>query len=111
MSGTFWLLIVARVVQAAGTAVMMPLLMTTLMNVVPENDRGRVMGNVTLAMSVAPAMGPAVSGLILNALSWRWMFRSPMISRHGSVTAVSRSSFSRLTDVSAASPSISSAIS
>jgi DHA2 family lincomycin resistance protein-like MFS transporter len=70
----FWLLIVARVVQAAGTAVMMPLLMTTLMNVVPENDRGRVMGNVTLAMSVAPAMGPAVSGLILNALSWRWMF-------------------------------------
>lgn len=70
----FWLLIVARVIQAAGTAVMMPLLMTTLMNVVPESDRGRVMGNVTLAMSVAPAMGPAVSGLILNALSWRWMF-------------------------------------
>lgn len=70
----FWLLIVARVTQAAGTAVMMPLLMTTLMNVVPETDRGRVMGNVTLAMSVAPAMGPAVSGLILSCLSWRWMF-------------------------------------
>src|SRR3954454_2202430 len=61
----FWLLIVARVIQASGTAVMMPLLMTTLMNVVPESDRGRVMGNVTLAMSVAPALGPAVSGLIL----------------------------------------------
>ncbi|HEX7715690.1 MAG TPA: MFS transporter, partial [Marmoricola sp.] len=70
----FWLLIVARVVQASGTAVMMPLLMTTLMNVVPESDRGRVMGNVTLAMSVAPALGPAVSGLIINSLSWRWMF-------------------------------------
>jgi DHA2 family lincomycin resistance protein-like MFS transporter len=70
----FWLLIVARVIQASGTAVMMPLLMTTLMNVVPEHDRGRVMGNVTLAMSVAPALGPAVSGLILNSLSWRWMF-------------------------------------
>ncbi|MFL6059622.1 MAG: DHA2 family efflux MFS transporter permease subunit [Marmoricola sp.] len=70
----FWLLIVARVIQASGTAVMMPLLMTTLMNVVPESDRGRVMGNVTLAMSVAPALGPAVSGLILNTLSWRWMF-------------------------------------
>ena len=41
---------------------MMPLLMTTLMAVVPEHDRGRVMGNVTLAMSVAPALGPAVSG-------------------------------------------------
>jgi DHA2 family lincomycin resistance protein-like MFS transporter len=44
------------------------------MNVVPESDRGRVMGNVTLAMSVAPALGPAVSGLILSSLSWRWMF-------------------------------------
>ena len=73
-SSMFWLLIVARVIQATGTAVMMPLLMTTLMNVVPENDRGRVMGNVTLAMSVAPALGPAVSGLILSTLSWRWMF-------------------------------------
>ncbi len=73
-SSMFWLLIVARIIQAAGTAVMMPLLMTTLMNVVPESDRGRVMGNVTLAMSVAPAMGPAVSGVILNVLSWRWMF-------------------------------------
>jgi DHA2 family lincomycin resistance protein-like MFS transporter len=64
----FWLLIVARIVQASGTAVMMPLLMTTLMSVVPQHDRGRVMGNVTLAMSVAPAMGPAVSGLILEYL-------------------------------------------
>ncbi len=73
-SSMFWLLILARVIQAAGTAVMMPLLMTTLMSVVPENDRGRVMGNVTLAMSVAPALGPAVSGLILSSLSWRWMF-------------------------------------
>lgn len=70
----FWVLVAARVIQAAGTAVMMPLLMTTLMSVVPETDRGRVMGNVTLAMSVAPALGPAVSGLILQFFSWRWMF-------------------------------------
>src|SRR3954447_9967550 len=74
LSWAFPVLLVARVIQAGGTAVMMPLLMTTLMNVVPESDRGRVMGNVTLAMSVAPAMGPAVSGLILSSLSWRWMF-------------------------------------
>ena len=70
----FPVLLAARVVQAGGTAVMMPLLMTTLMTVVPEHDRGRVMGNVTLAMSVAPALGPAVSGVILQWLSWRWMF-------------------------------------
>src|SRR6188472_778121 len=71
---TFPVLLAARVVQAGGTAVMMPLLMTTLMTIVPEHDRGRVMGNVTLAMSVAPALGPAVSGVVLQWLSWRWLF-------------------------------------
>ncbi|KDN79132.1 major facilitator transporter [Streptomyces olindensis] len=71
---TFEVLLLGRIVQAAGTAVMMPLLMTTLMIVVPEQDRGRVMGNVTLAISVAPALGPAVSGLILQVGSWRLLF-------------------------------------
>ncbi|MCM6777253.1 multidrug efflux MFS transporter [Nocardia sp. CDC159] len=71
---SFALLLVGRVVQAGGTAVMMPLLMTTLMTVVPEHDRGRVMGNVTLAISVAPAMGPVLSGLVLQIASWRWLF-------------------------------------
>src|SRR3954453_19114588 len=74
LSWSFPVLLVARVVQASGTAVMMPLLMTTLMAVVPVHDRGRVMGNVTLAMSVAPALGPAVSGVVLQSLSWRWIF-------------------------------------
>ena len=74
LAPAFPVLLAARVVQAGGTAVMMPLLMTTLMTVVPEHDRGRVMGNVTLAMSVAPALGPAVSGVVLEWLSWRWMF-------------------------------------
>ncbi|TYL45940.1 multidrug efflux MFS transporter [Nocardioides sp. BGMRC 2183] len=71
---TFEVLLAGRVVQAAGTAVMMPLLMTTLMTVVAPQDRGRVMGNVTLAMSCAPAMGPAVSGVILELGSWRLIF-------------------------------------
>lgn len=70
----FPVLIAARVIQAAGTAVMMPLLMTTLMTVVPVHERGRTMGNVTLAISVAPALGPTVSGMILQGLSWRWIF-------------------------------------
>jgi len=74
LAPVFWVLIVGRVVQAAGTAVMLPLLMTTLMTIVPEHDRGRVMGNVTLAISVAPALGPAVSGVILQFASWRWLF-------------------------------------
>ena len=71
---TFAVLLGGRVVQATGTAVMMPLLMTTIMTLVPHGRRGRVMGNLTLAISVAPAMGPTVSGLILQLGSWRWLF-------------------------------------
>lgn len=70
----FEVLLAGRAVQAAGTAVMMPLLMTTVMTVVPEQARGRVMGNMMLAISVAPAMGPALSGLILQIGSWRLIF-------------------------------------
>ncbi|MEO9323420.1 MDR family MFS transporter [Nocardioides sp. C4-1] len=74
LAPTFEVLLAGRIVQATGTAIMMPLLMTTLMTIVREQDRGRIMGNVTLAMSVAPALGPSVSGLILEVASWRWMF-------------------------------------
>ena len=70
----FPVLLLARIIQASGTAVMMPLLMTTLMTVVAPVDRGRVMGNVTLAISVAPALGPAVSGVLLQMGSWRLIF-------------------------------------
>lgn len=71
---SFEVLLGARIIQASGTAVMMPLLMTTLMQVVPEGDRGRVMGNVSLAISVAPAMGPTVSGVILQFGRWQLLF-------------------------------------
>jgi DHA2 family lincomycin resistance protein-like MFS transporter len=67
-------LLLARIVQAAGTAVMMPLLMTNVMVLVPEAIRGRIMGTISIVMSVAPAIGPAVSGLVLSVLDWRWLF-------------------------------------
>ncbi|MEO7059302.1 MAG: DHA2 family efflux MFS transporter permease subunit [Lapillicoccus sp.] len=71
---SFPVLLVARIIQASGTAVMMPLLMTTLLTIVAVEHRGKVMGNVTLAMAVAPALGPAVSGVILQLGSWRLIF-------------------------------------
>src|SRR5690606_19821705 len=52
----FPVLLVARVVQASGTAIMMPLLMTTLMTIVPAHSRGRMMGRVSIVMSLAPAI-------------------------------------------------------
>ncbi len=70
----FPLLVAARVVQASGTAIMMPLLFTTVMTLVPPATRGRTMGNISIVISVAPALGPTISGLILSVLDWRWMF-------------------------------------
>ena len=70
----FEVLVFGRVIQATGTAIMMPLLMTTVMTLVPPASRGKTMGNISIVMSVAPALGPTISGLILSVLDWRWMF-------------------------------------
>ena len=74
LSPGFAMLVIGRIVQASGTAIMMPLLMTTVLTLVPMSDRGRIMGRISIVMSVAPAIGPTISGLILTALHWRWMF-------------------------------------
>ena len=74
LSPGFPVLLLARVVQASGTAIMLPLLMTTVMTLVPPASRGKMMGNISIVISVAPAIGPTVSGLILNSLSWRFIF-------------------------------------
>lgn len=68
------LLVFGRVIQAVGTAIMFPLLMTTVMTLVPPESRGKTMGNISIVISVAPALGPTISGLILSYLDWRWMF-------------------------------------
>jgi MFS transporter, DHA2 family, lincomycin resistance protein len=62
------------IIQAVGTAVFVPLLITTTMRLVPASRRGRMMALVTAVPAVAPAVGPAVPGLVLSQLSWRWLF-------------------------------------
>jgi len=70
----FGVLMVGRVVQAGGTAVMIPLLMTTVLNTVPPARRGQMMGLISVVIGVAPAIGPTISGLILELAGWRWIF-------------------------------------
>ncbi|MGD9428490.1 MDR family MFS transporter [Arthrobacter russicus] len=74
VSPGFSVLLIARIIQASGTAIMMPLLMTTIMQLVPAESRGRTMGNISIVISVAPAIGPTIAGVILSLGSWRWMF-------------------------------------
>ncbi|NMD62229.1 MFS transporter [Rhodococcus sp. ACPA4] len=70
----FELLLAGRVIQAGGTAIMLPLLMTTVLRVVPAHKRGAMMGVISIVIAVAPAIGPTLSGVILRSLDWRWMF-------------------------------------
>ncbi len=70
----FGVLFTGRIIQAVGTAVFVPLLITTTMRLVPASRRGRMMALVTAVPAIAPAVGPAVSGLVLSQLSWRWLF-------------------------------------
>ncbi|WP_444962271.1 MDR family MFS transporter [Nocardiopsis sp. M1B1] len=70
----FAVMLLARVIQACGTAIILPLLMTTTLTTVPVAYRGTVMGLNSVVISVAPAIGPTVSGLVAESLGWRWVF-------------------------------------
>ncbi|OLT55756.1 MFS transporter permease [Corynebacterium sp. CNJ-954] len=70
----FAALLAGRVLQAAGTALIMPLLMTTIMILIPVERRGSVFGLVTIVIAVGPALGPTFAGLVLELASWRWIF-------------------------------------
>jgi MFS transporter, DHA2 family, lincomycin resistance protein len=71
---SFGVLVIGRVVQAFGSAIMMPLLFTTAITLAPPAARGRTIGNISIIISVAPAIGPIIAGVILSVLDWRWMF-------------------------------------
>src|SRR5699024_2963018 len=74
LAPTFLVLVMGRVVQASGTAIMIPLLMTTVMNMAPLEKRCRTNGIVVMVLSSATALGPTTGGIILEHLDWRWMF-------------------------------------
>lgn len=96
LAPSFPLLLLGRVAQGIGTAIIMPLLMTVAMTLVPTARRGAVMGLISVVMAVAPAMGPTVSGFILSFASWHGIFwmMLPLVATAGII------GYLRLTDVS-----------
>lgn len=74
LAPNFVIMLLARVAQAIGTAIIMPLLMTVTMLMVPANRRGTIMGLIGVVMAAAPALGPTVAGLILSVTSWHGIF-------------------------------------
>ncbi|WP_449538371.1 DHA2 family efflux MFS transporter permease subunit [Ferdinandcohnia sp. Marseille-Q9671] len=70
----FGVLIAGRMVQAAGSSVMGPLLMNIMLVSFPREKRGTAMGIFGLVMITAPAIGPTLSGFIVENYDWRLLF-------------------------------------
>ncbi|EPD81982.1 MULTISPECIES: DHA2 family efflux MFS transporter permease subunit [Paenibacillus] len=70
----FELLLTGRLVQAAGAGVLMPLMSIVFLTIFPVEERGKAMGMMGVAMIFAPAIGPTLSGWIMEHYSWRALF-------------------------------------
>ncbi|WP_051353077.1 MDR family MFS transporter [Thalassobacillus devorans] len=70
----FSMLLTGRMIQAVGTGLLIPVIMNALLLLYPPEVRGRIMGTFGLVIMFAPAIGPTLSGVIVDFLGWRWLF-------------------------------------
>lgn len=70
----FGILMVGRVIQASGAGIIMPLMQTILFLIFPVEKRGSAMGMFGLVISFAPAIGPTLSGWLVDQFPWRSLF-------------------------------------
>ncbi|MED3763872.1 MDR family MFS transporter [Ureibacillus terrenus] len=70
----FWMLILARILQAIGAGMLMPLMQTVIFSIFPVEKRGAAMGVSGLVIGFAPAIGPTLAGWIIDHFSWRYLF-------------------------------------
>lgn len=73
-STTFPMILASRLLQAAGAGVMMPMGQTIMLLTLPRQYRGFGMGLIGLVIGVAPAVGPVISGLVVEAYGWHILF-------------------------------------
>ncbi|GEN48523.1 MDR family MFS transporter [Ligilactobacillus pobuzihii] len=71
---TFGVLLAGRLVQALGVGIAMPLLQTIMLSIFPPEKRGAALGLVGIVIGVAPAIGPTLSGWIIDKYQWRDLF-------------------------------------
>ncbi|WP_224725913.1 MDR family MFS transporter [Paenibacillus vietnamensis] len=72
----FAFLLIGRVLQASGTGLLFPLLTNVVFAMVPIEKRGSAMGTIGIVITFAPAIGPTLSGIIVEHFSWRVLFYS-----------------------------------
>lgn len=70
----FDVLIIGRIVQAAGAGGIFPVATATVADRVPEDRRGGALGMLGAVWGLAGVVGPALGGAIVHVASWRWVF-------------------------------------
>ncbi len=70
----FYILLFGRVIQGIGTGIALPLMFNIILEQVPVSKIGAMMGVGTLITAIAPAVGPTFGGVVVTALSWRYIF-------------------------------------
>ncbi|WP_125705026.1 MFS transporter [Lacticaseibacillus daqingensis] len=70
----FWLLLVGRVVQAIGIAMIMANDMGIVADNFPSARRAEALAIVSMFTSIGAISGPAIGGLLISLLSWRWIY-------------------------------------
>lgn len=71
---TFSVLLLGRMIQAIGTGLIMPIMFNVFLLIYPPHKRGKIMGIVGLVIMFAPAIGPTLSGVIVEYFGWRFLF-------------------------------------
>ena len=71
---SFNLVVIARMIQALGAGMMMPLVNVLAIRYAKPGKKGQIMGSIGLAFNCAPILGPAISGFLLHFFSWRYLF-------------------------------------
>ncbi len=74
LSGTLNQLVLARVLQGVGGAMMVPVGRLTVMKIVPRAQYMAAMTFVTLPGQIGPLLGPALGGVLVEYASWHWIF-------------------------------------
>ncbi|MCJ0588680.1 MFS transporter, partial [Enterococcus cecorum] len=74
LAPNFSVLLTGRLIQAIGVGLSMPLLQNIMLTIFPPEKRGSAMGMAGIVIGLAPALGPTLSGWIIDHYSWRDLF-------------------------------------
>src|SRR5574344_2380283 len=74
ISWAFPVLLISQIIQGVGTGMLLPIMTNSILDIYPIEKRGSALGISMMIVVVAPGVGPALSGIVLQYLDWHWLF-------------------------------------